>query len=211
MTCGQFRFQPELKPTSREHQPIVLALISSSARDSLGISVDPFKRSPGPFWASGWIGKSTLQAQLTTTQPAQGSQLDSKGGVWPRSCHPLPAKRPLVTQNLKLVLNRGEKSLSGMRSLAQLCFVQTQSMSISVFWVFEAAADLWQGWMDWCWPKLKRRVFHTFSAGRWKTEHHLIGSRMRRGCEQGNKRGLRFTKNQLTKVWTCTNEDMGLE
>lgn len=65
MTRGQFRFQPELKPTSWEHQLIVLALISSSARDSLGISVDPFKWSPGPFWVSGLIGESTLQAQLT--------------------------------------------------------------------------------------------------------------------------------------------------
>lgn len=145
MTLGQFRFQPELKPTSWEHQLIVLALISSSARDRLGISVDPFKWSPGPFWVSGLIGESTLQAQLTTTQSAQGSQLDSKGGVWPGSCHHLPAKWPLVTQNLKLVLNRGENSLSGMRFLAQLCFVETQSMSISLFWVFEAAADLWQG------------------------------------------------------------------
>lgn len=65
----------------------------------------------------------------------------------------------------------------------------------------------------WVLAQIKKKSFPFFPCwekGNW--EHHIIGTRMWQDCgQQGNKCGLRATKNQLTVAYTWENEYIGLE
>lgn len=138
-----------------------------------------------------------MLAQLTTTVCPEPLKVGSKGCAWQRTCHHLPpAKQSLVTQILKLVLKGGEKSLSGMKFLAQLCFVRT---SLCLFWYSEVLKQLLScGEGDWIGvgPNQKEEFSILSVLGDGKLRVPIT---MEQGCPKGNKCGHHFTKNHLQK------------
>lgn len=184
--------------------------MSGSAGESPGISLDPFKWSPGPSWAGGLTGKFIQQAQLTTMQSAKGSHPYSKA-VFGRDLPPNPCQMVSCDLESQTCFKQRGKVTFGEEVLGPtLLCINTIYGCFSLLGFEKQLLSCGKGERLGIGPNWKEEFSVLSVQGEGKARASAHGEQDVTGlAHRGTSVGLDLQRTSPTTIWTCQNGYIG--